>query len=87
MMERSRIDLYAKLGLHPLKGCRHGRQCKECPRKILTEISELLGDAGHLFEILHYEFDGITVDEIHGGSGLIHCVAKKFVKSKPKEDL
>lgn len=44
--------------------CEHGRQCVECPNKMLKAISDLLKEAAQIFNDVHESFDGITVKHV-----------------------
>lgn len=45
----------------------HNRKCKNEPNEILFKINNHLQQAAILFEELHNNFDGITVDVVQTG--------------------
>ncbi len=48
----------------PPFNCEHGRQCVQCPNKIINEVKELLNEIAQIFNDVHNSFDGITVNNV-----------------------
>lgn len=57
--------------------CEHGRNCVECPNKMLTAVTELMREAAQIFSDVHYSFDGITVKTVVTWSGSVEIRLKK----------
>ena len=49
--------------------CEHGRQCIECPNKMIKAATDLMKEAAQIFNDVHESFDGITVQSVVAWSG------------------
>lgn len=56
--------------------CEHGRDCIECPHKMINAISDLMKEAAQIFNDVHESFDGITVKNIVTWSGNVEARLK-----------
>ena len=56
--------------------CKHGRNCVECPNKMVQAIGDLMKEAAQIFSDIHDSFDGITVKNIVTWSGNVEARLK-----------
>lgn len=58
--------------------CEHGRQCVECPNKMMKAIGDLLKEAAQIFNDVHDSFDGITVKQMVTWAGETEARIKRL---------
>ena len=56
--------------------CSHGRNCVECPNKMITAMTDLMKEAAQIFNDIHASFDGITVKNVVTWSGNVEARLK-----------
>lgn len=58
--------------------CEHGRQCVECPNKMMKEVGDLLKEAAQMFNDVHDSFDVITVKKMITWAGQTEARIKRI---------